>query len=183
MKKSRFTEAQIMGVLRQAAHAVRRFVDGWSPSGRRAGHRRAGRRALRGSPAGDPDGVAPSTVTNSGWIQADMPPGIRYQARIGRDFIRAEARPRRQPFWRSRSRCPDDEPATTPPSTPYIRRAIVVEQQRLAEREVLVTPHAPQGIGWSGRVPAAEAWRLWTAGIRNVSVQHSSPPLRWGQYL
>ena len=42
--------------------------------------------------------------------------------------------------------------------------AILVEDGLLAEREVLHTPAAPQGIGWFGSIPAAEAWRSWQQG-------------------
>ncbi|MEF9604396.1 pilus assembly protein CpaD, partial [Paracoccus sp. PXZ] len=86
------------------------------------------------------------------------------QARIGRDFLRAEPRFRAEPFWSARLGFPDDRPAAAPPESPRIARAILVEDGLLAEREVLHTPAAPQGIGWFGNIPAAEAWRSWQRG-------------------
>lgn len=86
-----------------------------------------------------------------------------HQARIGRDFLRAEPRFRDQPFWRARLGFPDDLPASEAPARPEIAAAVVVENGLLAEREVLRTAAAPQGIGWFGTIPAAEAFRLWQA--------------------
>ncbi|MCV2448160.1 NAD(P)/FAD-dependent oxidoreductase [Paracoccus sp. DMF] len=86
-----------------------------------------------------------------------------HQARVGRDFLRAEPRFRDQPFWRARLDFPDDLPASDAPSRPEIAAAVVVENGLLAEREVLRTAAAPQGIGWFGTIPAAEAFRLWQA--------------------
>ncbi|WP_018001316.1 hypothetical protein [Paracoccus sp. N5] len=86
-----------------------------------------------------------------------------HQARIGRDFLRAEPRFRDQPFWRARLGFPDDLPASDAPPRPEIAAAVVVENGVLARREVLRTAAAPQGIGWFGTIPAAEAFRLWQA--------------------
>lgn len=97
-----------------------------------------------------------------------------HQARIGRDFLRAEPRFRAEPFWAARRDFPDDLPALPPPERPRIARTILVEDGLLAEREVLHTPAAPQGIGWFGSIPAAEAWRSWQQG--GAPALHA----RWG---
>ncbi|WJS86661.1 NAD(P)-binding protein [Paracoccus sp. TOH] len=98
-----------------------------------------------------------------------------HQARIGRDFLRAEPRFRAAPFWAARLGFPDDRPAAAPPTAPHVARAILVENGLLAERAVLHTPGAPQGVGWFGNIPAAEAWRSWQQG--------GAPALqaRWGE--
>ncbi|GLK64377.1 flavin-dependent monooxygenase QhpG [Paracoccus kondratievae] len=87
-----------------------------------------------------------------------------HQARIGRDFLRAETRFQDAPFWTARRAFPDDEPASDVPQCPAIINAIVVENGLLTEREVLRTVRAPSGIGWFGSVPAPEVWRLWQQG-------------------
>ena len=87
-----------------------------------------------------------------------------HQARVGRDFIRLEARFRDAPFWAARRDFPDEAPASQVLQSPEIRPAIVVENGLLAEREILHTPRSPMGIGWFGTIPAPEAWRLWQAG-------------------
>lgn len=97
-----------------------------------------------------------------------------HQARLGRDFIRLERRFQNAPFWRARRMFPDDLPATEAVSAPRIRPAIVVENGLLTRREVLHTPRSPGGIGWFGRIPAPDAWRLWQAGGA------SALGVRWG---
>lgn len=87
-----------------------------------------------------------------------------HQARVGRDFIRLETRFREAPFWAARRGFPDELPAAPQLDAPEIRPAIVVENGRLAEREVLHTPRTPMGIGWFGTTPAPEAWRQFQAG-------------------
>lgn len=97
-----------------------------------------------------------------------------HQARVGRDFIRLERRFQDAPFWRARRMFPDDLPAAEAVSSPRIRPAIVVENGLLTRREVLHTPRSPGGIGWFGRIPAPDAWRLWQAGGA------SALGVRWG---
>lgn len=87
-----------------------------------------------------------------------------HQARIGRDFLRAETRFARYPFWAARIGFPDDLPASPRDEGPRIAQDIVVENGLLAERTVLVTPKAPNGIAWLGDIPAAEAWQVWRQG-------------------
>lgn len=97
-----------------------------------------------------------------------------HQARVGRDFIRAERRYADLPFWRARVDFPDN--TTSLAAEPVIRRdsAVVVENGVLARRDILRTPRSPHGVAWLGSIPAAEAWRLYeTEGARGLQ-------RRWG---
>ncbi|MBV0892796.1 pilus assembly protein CpaD [Paracoccus sp. Z118] len=86
------------------------------------------------------------------------------QARIGRDFIRAETARASLPFWKARAAFPDDEPAH--PTVPAIttRRQVVVKDGRLTELEVLISPRSPGGVGWFHDLPAADLWRAHAKG-------------------
>jgi len=87
-----------------------------------------------------------------------------HQARIGRDFIRAEPRFADEPFWRLRRDFPDLLPAGDLPAAIEVRRSTVVRDGLVEEMDVLRTPRTPMGIGWFGHVPAADAWRCFSKG-------------------
>jgi hypothetical protein len=70
---------------------------------------------------------------------------FHHAAEIGRAFYRGETRWTDRPFWRERAGWPaDDEPAAAP--APGIRAQAVVVGERVAERDVLVTPQHPRGV-------------------------------------
>jgi len=75
---------------------------------------------------------------------------FHHAAEIGRAFYRGETRWTDRPFWRERTGWPADgepangEPAETP--APGVRAQAVVVGERVAEREVLVTPQHPRGV-------------------------------------
>ena len=75
---------------------------------------------------------------------------FHHAAEIGRAFYRGETRWTDRPFWRERAGWPaaeepaDNEPAPAP--APGIRAQAVVVGERVAEREVLVTPQHPRGV-------------------------------------
>lgn len=86
------------------------------------------------------------------------------QARLGRDFIRSETGRAHLPFWSRRAAFPDDQPLDPQPEASRIARRIVVENGRLSDSEVLVTPHQPGGVAWVEGQPAAAIWRAIEAG-------------------
>lgn len=86
------------------------------------------------------------------------------QARIGRDFIRAEAARSALPFWRARRSFPDDASAHPTVGLITTRRQVVVNGGQLSEQEVLVSPRSPGGIVWFNGLSAAELWRTHSAG-------------------
>lgn len=86
------------------------------------------------------------------------------QVRLGRDFIRSEIGRAHLPFWSRRSGFPDDVALDAAPTGERIVRRIVVEDGRLAETEVLITPHAPAGVAWIEGQPAAEVYRAMEEG-------------------
>ena len=92
------------------------------------------------------------------------------QARLGRDFIRSEAGRLHLPFWSRRAAFPDDLPLETEAPADPVARRIVVEDGRLAEAEVLVTPHAPGGVAWVEGQPAAAVWRAIEAGASREQI-------------
>lgn len=96
-------------------------------------------------------------------------------ARIGRDFLRLETRFAQEPFWAVRCTFPDDLPAHDAPDEITICRGPVVRNGLVEDMDLLRTPRSPDGIAWFGTIPAAEAWRLLSAG-------HSAEDLarRWG---
>lgn len=81
------------------------------------------------------------------------------QARIGRDFIRAETARAAAPFWRARSGFPDDAPAHAPTTAISTERRVVVEDGRLSEREVLISPRSPAGVAWYNGLSAVALWQ------------------------
>ena len=82
------------------------------------------------------------------------------QARLGRDFYRQETRFAQEPFWQARQGWPDEAPVHAGMNgMAHLALRPVVEQGRVREREVLVTPDQPLGIGWIAGVPLAPAIR------------------------
>ena len=86
------------------------------------------------------------------------------QARIGRDFIRAETDRAALPFWRSRAGFPDQEPAHGRAEAVTARRQVVVRDGRLAELDVLVSARSPGGVAWYRDLPAVPLWRAHAEG-------------------
>lgn len=70
---------------------------------------------------------------------------FHHAAGIGRAFYRGETRWTDRPFWRERAGWPaEDDPAEV--LAPGVRAQAVVVGDRVAEREVLVTPQHPRGV-------------------------------------
>ena len=78
------------------------------------------------------------------------------QARTGRDFYRLEQDLAEQPFWAARASWPDDAPSHHAAANVRIERRVVVEGNRLKEREVLVTPHDPSGVAFVAGIPVKD---------------------------
>ncbi|ADZ70914.1 PimS2 protein [Polymorphum gilvum SL003B-26A1] len=78
------------------------------------------------------------------------------QARIGRDFYRLERGLAEYPFWAARAAWPDDRPAHAAPTETRLERRVVVDGDRLAERDVLVTPRDPDGVAFVAGLPVAD---------------------------
>jgi len=78
------------------------------------------------------------------------------QARIGRDFYRLERRLAGDPFWRQRACWPDAEPAHAVPKEHRIEQRVVVENNRLVERDVLITPLDPDGVAFVAGLPVGD---------------------------
>lgn len=95
------------------------------------------------------------------------------QARLGRDFIRAEQGRGNLPFWRARAAFPDDLPLDPAGGGIEIATRVVVEDNVLREREVLMTPETPAGVCWLGDRPAVDLYRAWAAGMRGEALARS----------
>lgn len=69
-------------------------------------------------------------------------------ARIGRDFYAQESQWPDRPFWRARRAWPDDRPLhlAASPDTVRVARMPVVDNGRIVEHEVVVTPDQPNGV-------------------------------------
>lgn len=78
------------------------------------------------------------------------------QARVGRDFYRLETALAHEPYWAARAAWPDAEPSHATVDVPSLQRRVVVEEGRLAERDVLLTPKDPDGVAFVGGIPIAE---------------------------
>lgn len=98
--------------------------------------------------------------------------GLLYQrqARLGRDFIRTETARAQLPFWSRRICFPDDLPLDPEPNRHHIARRIVVKDGRLADSEVLVTPHQPGGVAWVEGHPAAAICRAIEGGASSAQL-------------
>ncbi|MDO5632037.1 MAG: pilus assembly protein CpaD [Paracoccus sp. (in: a-proteobacteria)] len=100
--------------------------------------------------------------------------GATRQARIGRDFIRAETRFADAPFWATRRDFPDDLPTHQTRSDFAVSTGPAIVNGRIAETELLLTPHSPDGVAWFGTISAAEVWRSFQAGGAKAIAR------RWG---
>ncbi|WP_428687113.1 flavin-dependent monooxygenase QhpG, partial [Roseibium sp.] len=78
------------------------------------------------------------------------------QARTGRDFYRLEQDLAAYPFWSRRAAWPDGAPAHAPADDARLERRVVVENNRLKERDVLVTPQDPDGVAFVAGIPVTE---------------------------
>ena len=118
--------------------------------------------AIRRTLAARPDGGGKDLARR--FLEQRMGALFLRQARIGRDFIRAETGRSALPFWRARGSFPDDEPAHPPAGPITTRRQVIVDRGQLSECEVLVSPRSPAGVAWFGGLPAAELWRAHAGG-------------------
>jgi 2-polyprenyl-6-methoxyphenol hydroxylase-like FAD-dependent oxidoreductase len=78
------------------------------------------------------------------------------QARTGRDFYRLEKDLAKLPFWACRASWPDNALAHPAVDSVRFERRVVVDGNRLEEREVLVTPLDPSGVAFVAGIPVAE---------------------------
>ncbi len=116
------------------------------------------------------------TIDYARRFYADRIVGTFYrQVRVGRDFYRLEERYAEEPFWAKRRDFPDDMPAYGVVTEPQVSIAVVVEDNRLVEREILVTPDHPGGVARVAGVPIVAALRELAAA--ETPIQESDPPL------
>ncbi len=84
------------------------------------------------------------------FVEARSAELFHHAAAVGRAFYRMEERWSDRPFWAHRSAWPDDAadaPQPAPQPAPHGRRLQpVVVDDRVVEREVLVTPRLPRGV-------------------------------------
>lgn len=78
------------------------------------------------------------------------------QARIGRDFYALEQDLAGHAFWDRRSNWPDNRPAHQVPDKSRLETRVVVENSRLVERDVLITPQDPGGVAFIAGLPVAD---------------------------
>lgn len=78
------------------------------------------------------------------------------QARVGRDFYRLERRLAAEPFWRRRAAWPDDQPSHAVSTSVRMETRVVVEGNRLVERDVLITPLDPDGVAFVAGLPVGD---------------------------
>jgi len=78
------------------------------------------------------------------------------QARVGRDFYRLEKNLVDQPFWSKRAAWPDDEPSHATEHSLRMTQRVVVENNRLKERDILITPENPDGIAFIAGIPVSD---------------------------
>ncbi|MHA7777776.1 flavin-dependent monooxygenase QhpG [Roseibium sp. M-1] len=106
------------------------------------------------------------------------------QARTGRDFYRLEEGLAGQPFWSTRAAWPDGEPSHSTAGEARFEQRVVVDGNRLQEREVLVTPRDPDGVAFVAGIPVGElAAFIARDGERRALPARPSPALfialRW----
>ncbi|MEW5425177.1 NAD(P)/FAD-dependent oxidoreductase [Amorphus sp. 3PC139-8] len=100
------------------------------------------------------------------------------QARIGRDFYRLATGFADVPFWRDRAAWPDDRPAHDTVNAARAERRVVVEANRLVERDVLITPLDPDGVAFVCGLPATELLaRAQVASPHSVTPSELLPEL------
>ncbi len=78
------------------------------------------------------------------------------QARTGRDFYHLEQNLAAYPFWSRRTAWPDGEPSHASADKVRLERRVVIENNRLKERDVLVTPQDPDGVAFVAGIPVTE---------------------------
>ncbi|MBD1544927.1 NAD(P)/FAD-dependent oxidoreductase [Roseibium aggregatum] len=98
------------------------------------------------------------------------------QARIGRDFYRLETDLAAHPFWAARAAWPDNEPAHAVADATRLDRRVVVDGNRLKEREVLITPQDPEGVAFVCGLPVRELLELSRTEARATGPAEA---LRW----
>ena len=98
------------------------------------------------------------------------------QARIGRDFHRLETGLAAHPFWAARAAWPDDEPAHTEAHDIRLERRVVVDSNRLREREVLIMPQDPEGVAFVCGLPVRDLLDLSRTGAKETGPAEA---LRW----
>jgi len=100
------------------------------------------------------------------------------QARIGRDFHRLETDLAAHPFWSARAAWPDDEPAHVVADGIRLERRVVVDGNRLRERDVLITPQDPEGVAFVCGLAVPDLLALSRTGARETAPAEA---LRWLQ--
>ncbi|WP_417681777.1 NAD(P)/FAD-dependent oxidoreductase [Roseibium sp.] len=86
------------------------------------------------------------------------------QARIGRDFYRLETDLAVHPFWAARAAWPDNEPAHATAGDIRLVQRVIVDGNRLREREVLITPQDPEGVAFVCGLPVSDLLDLSRTG-------------------
>lgn len=92
------------------------------------------------------------------------------QARIGRDFYRLEQGLTQASFWARRATWPDDRPAHRREDGVSLSCRVVVENNRLVEREVLTTPLDPDGVAFVAGIPISALTEFIGSEARRASV-------------
>ncbi|TYC65118.1 pilus assembly protein CpaE [Stappia sp. BW2] len=88
------------------------------------------------------------------------------QARTGRDFYRLETRLSGNSFWGERVCWPDDAPSHPDVSEIHLQQRVVVDSNRLVEREVLVTPQDPGGVAYVAGIPVGDLKPFFPSSAR-----------------
>lgn len=97
------------------------------------------------------------------------------QARVGRDFYRLEESLAGHPFWAARAAWPDGEAAHPAAADIRRERRVVVAGNRLAERDVLVTPQDPDGVAFVCGIAIGELLERLRRGAGDIP----PPALDW----
>jgi len=98
------------------------------------------------------------------------------QARVGRDFHSLETDLAGHPFWARRAAWPDDQPAKAVPKSARTETRVVVDNNRLAERMVLVTPEDPGGVAFVAGLPVGDLVTFFGAKALETSVPEPRTP-------
>ncbi|WP_346908683.1 lycopene cyclase family protein [uncultured Roseibium sp.] len=98
------------------------------------------------------------------------------QARIGRDFYRLETDLAVHPFWAARAAWPDNKPAHAVADDIRLERRVIVDGNRLRDREVLITPQDPEGVAFVCGLPVRDLLDLSRTGAKETAPAEA---LRW----
>lgn len=98
------------------------------------------------------------------------------QARVGRDFYRLEERFATYPFWEKRMSWPDEKPAHKEVGRAYLERRVVVQNNRLKDCDVLVTPGTPDGVAFVAGVPVCELAQIAEPFPKELKHTENLPP-------